>query len=158
MNVWQRVFDFLVSHLDFFARTFGKAGAIAYLGELAVHVLVLTTSFRLVDLPGWADWAFVILGGYCALLMWVFRTSMAPRFGDPEVRVVTTLFVTVSALIHLYFIIVQSHEALGIFGRGFSYVGVAYSLFLVLRLGTLETKITVRKVRPPVLAAAAGTS
>jgi hypothetical protein len=154
MNVWQRVFDFLVSHLDFFARTFGKAGAIAYLGELGVHVLVLTTSFRLVDLPIWADLAFVILGGYCAVLMWLFRSAMVERFGDPEVRVVTTLFVTVSVLLHLFFIVVQSHAALGIFGRDFSYLGVAYSLFLVLRLGTLETRIVVGKARRPVPAIA----
>jgi hypothetical protein len=148
MNVWQRVYEFLTSHLAFFARTFGKAGAIAYLGELVVHLLVLTTSFRLVDLPFAADWAFVVLGGYCAFMLWLFRSALVPRFADPEVRVVVTLFVTVSVLIHLYIIVVHSHAVLGIFGRGFSVFGVFYSAFLVLRLGTLQTRITVGRARP----------
>jgi hypothetical protein len=148
MNVWQRVYEFLTSHLAFFARTFGKAGAIAYLGELVAHLLVLTTSFRLVDLPFAADWAFVVLGGYCAFMLWLFRSALVPRFADPEVRVVVTLFVTVSVLIHLYIIVVHSHDVLGIFGRGFSVFGVFYSAFLVLRLGTLQTRITVGRARP----------
>jgi hypothetical protein len=148
MNVWQRVYEFLTSHLAFFARTFGKAGAIAYLGELVAHLLVLTTSFRLVDLPFPADWAFVVLGGYCAFMLWLFRSALVPRFADPEVRVVVTLFVTVSVLIHLYIIVVHSHDVLGIFGRGFSVFGVFYSAFLVLRLGTLQTRITVGRARP----------
>jgi hypothetical protein len=147
MNVWQRVYEFLTSHLAFFARTFGKAGALAYLGELVAHLLVLTTSFRLVDLPFAADWAFVVLGGYCAFMLWLFRSALVPRFADPEVRVVVTLFVTVSVLIHLYMIVVHSHDVLGIFGRGFSVFGVLYSAFLVLRLGTLETRITVGRAR-----------
>jgi hypothetical protein len=154
MNVWQRVYEFLTSHLAFFARTFGKAGAIAYFGELVAHLLVLTTSFRLVDLPFLADWAFVVLAGYCAFLMWLFRSAMVPRFGDPEVRVIVTLFVTVSVFIHLYMIVVHSHEVLGIFGRGFSVFGVFYSAFLVLRLGTLETRITVGRAKARVPAGA----
>lgn len=154
MNTWQRIFDFLIGQLPLFARTFGKAGALAYLGELVAHLLVLSTSFRLVALPAWADWAFVILCGYSAVLMWVFRSAMVPRFGDPEVRVLVTAFATVSVLLHIYFIIVQNHDALGMLGRGFSAFGVVYSLFLILRLWTLETRITFRA--PKLLAAQVG--
>lgn len=150
-NIWQKLFDFLTSRLAFFARSFGKAGALAYLGDLVVHLLVLTTSFRLVDLPFWADWAFLLLGGYCAILMWLFRSATVPRFGDPEVRVATTLYVTASVLLHLYMIIVHSHDLLAGFGRGFSVFGALFALFLILRLGTLETRITAGALRwqPP---------
>lgn len=149
MNFWQRIFDFLVARLPLFARTFGKAGALAYAGELVAHALVLATPFRLVDLPAWADWAFVLLCGYCVVFLWVFRSAMVPRFGDPEVRVLVTAFLTISVGLHAYFIVVQNHEALRPLARGFSAFGVVYSLFLVLRLWTLETRITVGAPRLP---------
>jgi hypothetical protein len=149
MNVWQRLFGFFVSHLELFARTFGKAGALAYFGELVVHVMVFTTSFRLAELPFWADWAMVLLGGYCMIFMWVFRSATVVRFGDPEVRVLTTFFVTATVFIHIYMIVVHSHALLEGFGRSFSYFGVLYSVFLVLRLGTLKTRVTVGRPHAP---------
>jgi hypothetical protein len=51
-------------------------------------------------------------------------------------------------LLHLYMILAGSHAILEAFGRGFSWIGVAYSVFFVLRLWTLDTRITpVRRAR-----------
>jgi hypothetical protein len=142
MNLPQRVYDFFVANLGFFARTFGKAGALAFLGEAGAHVWILTTPFRFVDLPFWADWYFLLLGGYGAIFMWLFRTAMVPRCGDPEVRVIATLFITISVLLHLYIIVVHDHAILRVFGRSYSYLGLTYCIFFALRFWTLETRIT----------------
>jgi hypothetical protein len=81
---------------------------------------------------------------------------MVPRCGDPEVRVITTLFVTVSVLVHLYIIIAGSHAVLELLGRGFSCFGVAYSVFFVLRLWTLQTRVSpTRRARGTIQANAA---
>lgn len=124
--------------MDFYRRSFAKAGALAYLGEAAAHVVVLTTSFRLSMLPFAADWFFLLLGGYSAAGLWALATQVKLRgCGWCVVYWITTLHLTISVLLHAYLIAVHSHERLTIFHQPYSILGLAYCLFFTWYLWTL---------------------
>jgi hypothetical protein len=127
--------------MSFFRATYAKAGGIAFLGELGAHILVLTTSFLLVDLPFWADWFFFILGGYSTIGFIVFRDALIWRCGDKFFTQFTVLWMGASVLLHGYIIfIAHSHEILRIFSRNYSFIGVLYCFVFGLHLITQKTR------------------
>jgi hypothetical protein len=131
---------------DFFRRTFGKAGALAYLGEAGAHVWVLThKGFELASLKLWADWYFFILGGYATAGLFTYATQVKWRGCRwCVVYWFTTLWTLGTVLLHAYIIFfapgdeLQKHKMLQIFPPAYSWIGLAYSLFFVWYLGTLE--------------------
>ena len=127
--------------MSFFRATYAKAGGIAFLGELGAHILVLTSGFRLSDLPFWADWFFFILGGYSTIGFFVFRDGLIWRCGDRFFTQFTVLWMGASVLLHGYIIfIARSHEILRIFGRNYSFIGVLYCFVFGLHLITQKTR------------------
>ena len=127
--------------MSFFRATYAKAGGIAFLGELGAHILVLTSGFRLFDLPFWADWFFFILGGYSTIGFIVFRDGLIWRCGDKFFTQFTVLWMGASVLLHGYIIfIARNHEILRIFSRNYSFIGLLYSFVFGLHLLTQKTR------------------
>lgn len=127
---------------EFYRKTFGKAGALAYAGEGLAHVYFLLTGYSLVDLPFWADWYFVILGLYCGvgLVSYGYACEIERRrCCDRWAYVFTTLMTVGPVALHITMIAARSHEVLKAFPWGYSFVGLAYCTFFIWWLWTLRT-------------------
>lgn len=115
-----------------YRKTFGKAGALAYLGEAGAHIAVLFTGFRLTDLPFAADWFFALFGSYCGIGLLIFARNIDAKGKWGKVAYcLTTAHIWVSVVLHGYIILVRSHAFLDIFSQRYSYLGLAYCIFFV---------------------------
>ena len=116
--------------LELYQKTFGKAGALAYLGEAGAHVFVLLANFRLTGLPFAADWFFAILGLYSGVGLVVFAHRLDRRGRWHKfIHGLVTLWTLGSVALHIYIIIVHSHASLVIFPRWYSLLGLTYCLY-----------------------------
>ncbi|HEX7154270.1 MAG TPA: hypothetical protein VF618_22470 [Thermoanaerobaculia bacterium] len=118
--------------MKFFRTTFARAGAFAFLGEGAAHVYVLYRhgGWVLKDLPLWADWFFLLLGGYSSigLILYAYRVKIRNWRSWAWLRFVTA-FLIVSVLLHGYIIVFDpGHRILRIFPWWYSFLGLTYCL------------------------------
>lgn len=121
--------------MDFFRRTFGTAGAIAYLGDTVAHVAVLTGYLAtLQDLGRYGlrtDWFFFVLGAYSAMGLVRYATQVRiKRFRSCCFYWLVTLSITVTALLHGFIIVTNDvpHRTLRFFPPWYSWFGLAYCL------------------------------
>jgi hypothetical protein len=117
--------------MNFFRRTFARAGAFAFLGEAGAHVWVLTHKhFTLEQLPLWADWFFFLVGGYSAVGLWLNIHYLRVRNCRTYFwYLFVTLFLSVTVLLHAYILAFDhQHTILHIFPRWYSWIGLAYCL------------------------------
>lgn len=132
--------------MRFFRQSFARAGAFAFLGEAGAHVWVLThRNFTLEQLPLWADWFFLILGGYGMVGLWMNLHYLRIRACRTYFwYLFVTLFLTVSVLLHAYIIFFDpDHTILRIFPRWYSWLGLAYCLLFAWTL--LRIKVLPRE-------------
>jgi len=133
--------------MDFFRRTFARAGAFAFLGEAVAHVAVLTNCLlNLQDLSQFgflSDWFFLLIGGYSAVGLWVYsREWKFKRCRTCFWYGFVTLFISATVLLHAYIIAIgdRLHHTLRpeIFPPWYSWIGLAYCLAFVWTLLRLK--------------------
>ncbi len=129
--------------IQFYRKSFAKAGALAYVGEGGAHIYILFTSFRLADIPFIADWYFAVLALYCGigLLSFAYSGEIERRnCCDRWAYVVTSLMTIGPVALHTSIIVAKSHDILKIFPWGYSLFGLTYSIFFTWWLWTLRLK------------------
>ena len=129
--------------LDFYRKSFGKAGALAYLGEGAVHIWILLTNYRLADIPFLYDWYFATLATYCGIgLLWFAYTAQIRRRNccDTWAYVVTSLMTIGPVALHISIIAAHDHDILRIFSKLYSVLGIVYCSFFIWWLWTLRVE------------------
>jgi hypothetical protein len=129
--------------LNFYRRSFGKAGALAYLGEGAVHVYILFTNYRLADIPFLFDWFFAVLATYCGIgLLWFAYTRQIQRRRccDTWAYVITTMMTVGPVALHATIISAHDHSILRAFPKLYSVLGLVYCSFFVWWLWTLRVE------------------
>lgn len=130
---------------QFYRKTFGKAGALAYAGEGAVHIWILFRGYRLAYIPFLFDWYFVVLATYCSigLLAFAYSGEIERRYCcDRWAYVITTLMTVGPVALHLSIISARSHDILNAFPWAYSIFGLVYCVFFIWWLWTV-------RVRPP---------
>jgi hypothetical protein len=90
-------------------------------------------------MPFWVDWALIVLGTYGGAGLILYSRQIAWR-GTWE-KVVHWLIVThllVSVVVHVWIVIVGSHEFFTVFPYGYSYFAAAYFACFAWRSWTMR--------------------
>ena len=108
-------------------RTFARVALPLYVGGTIIHICRLIFDFPITKMPVQVDWVVVLLGGYAGLGFLVFVKSIS--FKNNWDRFAYTLLIfhlLGSVALHLYILIANDREIIGIFPYWYSYIAVAY--------------------------------
>lgn len=122
-----------------YRRTFGRVVAIVYTAGTVAQALRLLLAFGLEYMPFWVDWALIVLGTYGGVGLILFARSVAWR-GAWE-KVVHSLIAThllVSVVLHMWVVVVGSHDFFTVFPYEYSYFAVVYFGFFAWRSWTMK--------------------
>ena len=120
-------------------RVFPKVVALTYTGGTVVHILRLIFQFGLKKLPFEVDWVIVTLGTIGVTGLIVFWKHIYYRGRWEHIThwlIVIHLFISV--VIHVWILVVHSHQVLSIFGYSYSYFATVYFAFFAWRSWTIR--------------------
>lgn len=125
----------------FYRATFGSVVAFVYTAGTALHVARLITRFSPADLPFAVDWGIVVLGTYGGTGLILLAREVDYRgTWEKVLHGLIAFHLLVSVALHLWMILVRSHDFLSIFPYGYSYLAVGYFGVFAWRGWTMRLK------------------
>ena len=121
----------------------GRLVAVLYTAGTIAHIVRLVSRFGFDEMPFFPDWAVVLLGtpGVIGLVLYADEVDYRGRWE----RVLHWLIVAhlfVSVCLHVWILVVQTHEMLSVFSLGYSYFAVVYFGLFAWRSWTMKMKGT----------------
>jgi len=108
-------------------RTFAKVALPLYLAGTIIHISRLIFDFPITKMPVQVDWVVVLLGGYAGLGFLVFVKTISFKSNwDRLAYALLTFHLLGSVLLHMYILIANDREIIGIFPYWYSYIAVVY--------------------------------
>ena len=113
--------------LKIYRNSFGKITAMLYIGGAVMHCVRLLTGFAPNDIPFLIDWVVTVGAAYGAVGFVLFASEVDYRgTWQKVVHVLIASHLLVSAGLHLWIILEESHEVLKVFPLDYSYAAVLF--------------------------------
>ena len=118
---------------------FPKVVAMVYTAGTVVHILRLIFRFGLTNMPFEIDWVIVTLGpiGVIGLIVFSKRVHYRGRW-EHITHWLIVIHLFISVVIHVWILVVHSHQVLSIFGYSYSYFATVYFAFFAWRSWTIR--------------------
>jgi hypothetical protein len=122
-------------------RTFSHLVAVVYTGGTIAHVARLALRFGFEEMPFLPDWGVVLLGtpGVVGLVLYAGEVDYRGRW-EVLVHWLIVAHLSVSVVLHVWILAVQTHEMLSIFTLEYSYFALAYFGFFAWRSWSMKLK------------------
>ncbi len=115
------------------------AAAALYTGGSVAQLLKLIYDFPWQEMPYVIDWIIVILGSVGAATLTVQTQRIDYRgWWEKPVHFLIIAHLTVSVLLHLWAIYIQSHDVFAVFPFEYSYFAIVYFVFFAWRSWTVR--------------------
>ncbi len=116
-----------------------RCAAVLYTGGSVAQVLKLLFGFPWEKMPFWVDWAIVVLGTAGAVTLAIHTRRIAYRGAwEKLVHFLILVHLTMSVVLHLWVLLVRTHDVFKIFPLEYSYFALAYFLLFAWRSWTVR--------------------
>jgi len=121
--------------------TFPHVVAAIYTAGTIFHVVRIVVRLDLGDMPYFPDVIIAVLGSWGAAGMILFAKEVQFRGRwEAPVHWLISFHLTVSVVLHAWILYVRSHDAVAVFGIGYSYFGALYFGFFAWRTWTMRMR------------------
>ena len=119
--------------------TFQHVVAAVYTAGTVFHIVRIAIRLDLREMPYFPDLIIVVLGTWGVAGMVLFAREVEFRgVWESVVHWLITLHLSISVVLHGWILYVHSHDAVAVFGIGYSYFGAVYFGFFAWRSWTMR--------------------